>query len=208
MSSESDSTRPPSPPGGRSPPAPAGSTSSTPSCSWRRPIAARSRSASRRVRLEARSLGVEVETATPAHRPGLGLGPAGPTVRADLRAEPRQRQPRGIAAPLGIRAVRAQPATCTDGRGRAAHRSSSTGSPTPATTRSFSARPGPARRCSPAPRWPAASCAGSGSSGVDPLGDYRRLTETLGGTYVELGAGGGHQPARHRRRRDRGGLRR
>jgi type IV secretory pathway VirB4 component len=24
--------------------------------------------------------------------------------------------------------------------------------------------------------------------GVDPLGDYRRLTETLGGTYVELGA--------------------
>ena len=60
------------------------------------------------VRLEARSLGVEVETATPAHRPGLGLGPAGPTVRADLRAEPRQRQPRGVAAQLGIRAVRAQ----------------------------------------------------------------------------------------------------
>ena len=30
--------------------------------------------------------------------------------------------------------------------------------------------------------------------GVDPLGDYRRLTETLGGTYVELGAGGGLNP--------------
>ncbi len=30
--------------------------------------------------------------------------------------------------------------------------------------------------------------------GVDPLGDYRRLTETLGGTYVELGTGGGLNP--------------
>jgi hypothetical protein len=30
--------------------------------------------------------------------------------------------------------------------------------------------------------------------GVDPLGDYRRLVETLGGTYVELGAGAGINP--------------
>jgi hypothetical protein len=30
--------------------------------------------------------------------------------------------------------------------------------------------------------------------GVDPLGDYRRLVETLGGTYVELGAGTGINP--------------
>jgi len=30
--------------------------------------------------------------------------------------------------------------------------------------------------------------------GVDPLGDYRRLTEALGGTYVELGANGGLNP--------------
>ena len=29
---------------------------------------------------------------------------------------------------------------------------------------------------------------------VDPLGDYRRLTDALGGTYVELGAGGGLNP--------------
>ena len=29
---------------------------------------------------------------------------------------------------------------------------------------------------------------------IDPLGDYRRLTETLDGTYVELGAGGGLNP--------------
>ncbi|MEA2632591.1 MAG: hypothetical protein QOE66_2810 [Chloroflexota bacterium] len=30
--------------------------------------------------------------------------------------------------------------------------------------------------------------------GVDPLGDYRRLTDALGGTYVELGANGGLNP--------------
>jgi hypothetical protein len=30
--------------------------------------------------------------------------------------------------------------------------------------------------------------------GVDPLGDYRRLVETLGGTYVELGASSGINP--------------
>jgi type IV secretory pathway VirB4 component len=30
--------------------------------------------------------------------------------------------------------------------------------------------------------------------GVDPLGDYRRLTETLGGSYIELGAGMGLNP--------------
>ncbi len=30
--------------------------------------------------------------------------------------------------------------------------------------------------------------------GVDPLGDYRRLTDALGGTYVELGASGGLNP--------------
>jgi hypothetical protein len=30
--------------------------------------------------------------------------------------------------------------------------------------------------------------------GVDPLGDYRRLTEAVGGTYVELGASGGLNP--------------
>lgn len=30
--------------------------------------------------------------------------------------------------------------------------------------------------------------------GVDPLGDYRRLVDTLGGTYVELGAGAGINP--------------
>ena len=30
--------------------------------------------------------------------------------------------------------------------------------------------------------------------GVDPLGDYRRLTETLGGTYLELGESGGLNP--------------
>jgi hypothetical protein len=30
--------------------------------------------------------------------------------------------------------------------------------------------------------------------GVDPLGDYRRLTDTLGGTYLELGASGGLNP--------------
>ena len=30
--------------------------------------------------------------------------------------------------------------------------------------------------------------------GVDPLGDYRRLVDTLGGTYVELGAGSGINP--------------
>jgi hypothetical protein len=30
--------------------------------------------------------------------------------------------------------------------------------------------------------------------GVDPLGDYRRLVETLGGSYVELGAGTGINP--------------
>lgn len=30
--------------------------------------------------------------------------------------------------------------------------------------------------------------------GVDPLGDYRRLVDTLGGTYVELGAGTGINP--------------
>ena len=30
--------------------------------------------------------------------------------------------------------------------------------------------------------------------GVDPLGDYRRLVETLGGTYLELGAGAGINP--------------
>ena len=29
---------------------------------------------------------------------------------------------------------------------------------------------------------------------IDPIGDYRRLTETLGGTYVELGAGSGLNP--------------
>lgn len=29
---------------------------------------------------------------------------------------------------------------------------------------------------------------------IDPIGDYRRLTETLGGTYIELGAGGGLNP--------------
>ena len=29
---------------------------------------------------------------------------------------------------------------------------------------------------------------------IDPIGDYRRLTETLGGAYVELGAGGGLNP--------------
>jgi len=29
---------------------------------------------------------------------------------------------------------------------------------------------------------------------VDPLGDYRRLADALGGTYVELGAGGGLNP--------------
>ena len=29
---------------------------------------------------------------------------------------------------------------------------------------------------------------------IDPIGDYRRLTEALGGTYVELGAGGGLNP--------------
>ena len=29
---------------------------------------------------------------------------------------------------------------------------------------------------------------------VDPLGDYRRLVDTLGGTYLELGAGGGLNP--------------
>jgi type IV secretory pathway VirB4 component len=30
--------------------------------------------------------------------------------------------------------------------------------------------------------------------GVDPLGDYRRLADMLGGTYVELGAGAGINP--------------
>jgi type IV secretory pathway VirB4 component len=30
--------------------------------------------------------------------------------------------------------------------------------------------------------------------GVDPLGDYRRLVDTLGGTYVELGGGAGINP--------------
>jgi hypothetical protein len=30
--------------------------------------------------------------------------------------------------------------------------------------------------------------------GVDPLGDYRRLVDTLGGTYIELGAGSGINP--------------
>ena len=29
---------------------------------------------------------------------------------------------------------------------------------------------------------------------VDPLGDYRRLTDALGGTYLELGAGAGLNP--------------
>ncbi len=29
---------------------------------------------------------------------------------------------------------------------------------------------------------------------IDPIGDYHRLTEALGGTYVELGAGGGLNP--------------
>ncbi|HEV8699201.1 MAG TPA: hypothetical protein VGQ89_16015 [Candidatus Limnocylindrales bacterium] len=29
---------------------------------------------------------------------------------------------------------------------------------------------------------------------IDPIGDYRRLTEALGGTYAELGAGGGLNP--------------
>ncbi len=29
---------------------------------------------------------------------------------------------------------------------------------------------------------------------IDPIGDYRRLSEALGGTYVELGAGGGLNP--------------
>ena len=114
------------------------------------------------VRLEARSQEFEVETAT--FRIGQAWASALPGPRSGPICE-RNLDSASLAASLlhSAPTCTSPAGTCTDARARAARRSSSTASPAPATTRSCSARPGPARRCSPAPRWPVASCAGSGS---------------------------------------------
>ena len=97
--------------------------------------------------------------------PGRRLvgGPARSRATPDRRAQPRLGLAGRLAPPRRLATCTSRRATCTGSPGGPRRRSSSIASATPATTRSCWARPAPARRCSPAPRWAAASCAASGS---------------------------------------------
>ena len=103
------------------------------------------------LRLEGRGTGLELEVATfrlaDAWRSALP-GPA-PRPLAERNLD-SARSPPPFSTPR--RTCTSPRGTCTGGPARAGRRSCSTGSPTRATTRSCWGRPGPARRCSRAPR--------------------------------------------------------
>ena len=175
---------------GRSTPGRAGSTSST-RCSWWGPrTAPPSPSGSRTCcaggegpRPRARGRDVPARRRLAVVLPGPAPRPLAERNLDSARASPR-------ACSMSRATCTSPRATCTGAPARPARRSCSTGSRTPATTRSFSGRPAPARRWSRAPRSIRCLIQGIRVLAVDPLGDYRRLTAELGGTYLDLGSPG------------------
>ena len=147
------------------------------------------------MRLEARSLGVECRDEQHVASASLGLGPARPTITgrcaqrnldsASLAALATRTSASGLFQPSGHLYGRARTSGAPIVLDRFAHASHNaivlgqTGTGKTMFTGAEMAR---------------CFMRGLRVMGVDPLGDYRRLTETLGGTYVELGAGGGLDP--------------
>ena len=104
------------------------------------------------LRLEGRGLGLELEVATFRLADAWRAALPGPAPSAARRAQPRLRARSPRACSTRRRTCTSRRGTCTGGHGPVVRRSCSIGSPTRATTRSSWGRPGPARRCSRAPR--------------------------------------------------------